>query len=391
MKRKTRRYKAMKHRKSISTMGVIITLIILFLSFFIITKIWMTFFVKAEGVAAENLCRNFNALRFWTKEFVEDKSKGVFSRGTGRACKVIDRTIPSSGYPQTTEGVKQEIMYMTARCWWMWLEGLQPDMFKDKNPVGKDKCFICYTFKIKKGKSIKELKGIDLAREMALTTYKARDTSDLCAANGGGHCIHENQVDEDRRTCSPSDDKYKEFTQMVISDKCKDKDTRCCIKKAYECENKGGRCTSDEDCPTDYYDYASWGCRRGRCCVQKDNMYSYVDYIQGYKGEGLFMMSDDLNFKPKEETYAVVFTSPGGECGATCGLVIGAGAVGGVALLVFPPTSVLTLTSAAAVGGGAYTVAVNYLMNIKDINMVSLARLNDVSSSCNIEIGTGGT
>ena len=148
----------MRSKKGITIMGVIVTFILLFLSMWIITTIWMKFFAKAEGVAAENLCRNFNALKYWSDEFAEDKSFGLFSTKKGRACQVIEKVIATDLYDQNTKGVKEEISYMAARCWWMWLEGLQENMFK-KSLGGDERCFQCYTFRIKKGKDIEKRKG----------------------------------------------------------------------------------------------------------------------------------------------------------------------------------------------------------------------------------------
>ena len=82
--------------------------------------------LRAEEKESELLCKTFNEIRFGT-----EVEKGPFSFNVApRACKVIDKkNVPSKDYKDhiagVQEGAKGEIRDLMARCWWMWLEGIQ--------------------------------------------------------------------------------------------------------------------------------------------------------------------------------------------------------------------------------------------------------------------------
>lgn len=254
---------------------------------------------RAEEKTSENLCRGFNALRFGTK--VEEGP--VSFNIVPRACKVINKkeAVPSKDYKYyidgPVEGAKAEIRNMMARCWWMWLEGNQQNIF-DKGWYQKNGCFICYTFSLEDTSFDYQQFAVSLE-----APYYAMDSSDRCAPGGqGGKCMP---------SCSKT---LYEFSKEVASTRC-GPNQKCCVAADAkdECVNKGGKCSIS---PSEPYTelFNQWQCASGKCYVQKDKMASYLDYIQGTKGvgggAGKVLFAGDGKFEPGSK-YAITFVSPG--------------------------------------------------------------------------------
>jgi hypothetical protein len=47
------------------------------------------------------------------------------------------------------DAMLEQISYMSARCWWMFLNGEYRELFSEANFLGKKKCFMCYIFNVK--------------------------------------------------------------------------------------------------------------------------------------------------------------------------------------------------------------------------------------------------
>lgn len=333
---------------------------------------------KADEKASENLCKGFNALKFGVSE------TPVIRSAAPRACKTIDKgDLPGQHYKSHTggykEGAKAEIRDMMSRCWWMWLEGNQQNVFESKWYNLKNGCFICYTFSL--DKSVKPFSYTELAASLN-TPYYAVDDTDRCAPLGeGGRCMP---------LCDTSSD-Y--FSKEVASDRC-EQGLKCCIASDTRdaCKNKGGRCLTE---PGSEYTmlYDKWQCTSGNCYIKPEKTASYLDYIQGTGGAsggaGKVLFLDNANFiqGPK---YAITFISPGKEWNINTLLGIGTTAALGAAGIVGFFSGVGTVPSLALLGsasGAAYLTG--NTGEINDINMISISKYDTVSGKCAVTAGVG--
>ena len=338
---------------------------------------------RADEKTAENLCRGFNALRFGTEYEVKPLGVPIYKfKFAPKACKTIDKKdLPSSDYKNhingLKEGTKTEIRNLMARCWWMWLEGHQQNMFEKGFYNIQNGCFVCYTFSI--DKNVQGFGYNELAASLN-APYYAVDSTDRCASSGqGGKCM---------QSCDKNSD-Y--FSREVPSNRCA-QGLKCCVAtdSQDECKNKEGRCLSE---PTTEYNqlYTKWQCKTGSCFIKKDKIASYLDYIQGTAGvsggAGKVLFGDNEGFKPGLK-YAITFISPGNEwdAGTLLGLVttggglyvIGATLVGGA----FPP---LILVGSAAVSA----LMTSNTGTRNDINYITISKYDTVADKCAIESGVG--
>jgi len=329
---------------------------------------------EADEKTSENLCRGFNALRFGTKVETSTVSFNV----APRACKTIYKNdLPSKDYKDysggATEGAKAEIRDLMARCWWLWLEGNQQNMFEKNWYNLQNGCFICYTFSLKKDTS--QLSYEDFAASLN-SPYYAIDKTSRCAPGGqGGKCMS-------------SCEKNSDFSREVASNRCQQNE-KCCIAPDLrdECINKGGRCSPTEG----YVLYNKWSCKSGSCFIKKENLASYLDYIQGTSGvnggAGKVIFGDNEGFNSGSK-YAITFISPGKGWNLqallnTAGAGVGVYAIGTyVTGLAFPPLLLVTAT------GGLLYLAKNE-GEIKDINYILISKFDTVAEKCAVESGVG--
>lgn len=390
----------MKSKKADMTMVFLISTIILILSLVVIVSVWDKFFSKAEESTAESLCMGFNALRVRTKV---DKA-GISFNTIPLTCKTLDKVIPSDIYPQTKEGAMEEMRGLVAKCWWMFLEGAAQNAFaKDKLwPWGNAPCFTCYRFKIKKDiKGLNEVSWTEFDQSLIETTYLADITSgfDDCAPIGGGVCITDKP---DGTKCSSNHVKYKDLKTAVSSNKC-DKDEHCCISGKFdECENKGGKCIdldSRDSCKTKGGDYKNqydkWNCRTGACCIRDENYYSYLKYVQSFRGDGVILAAlKEQKFVPEREQYAVTFVSPHVECGWGCKALLGVTTVvtGGVIVGLSIATGgiAIPILIGGAVGAGGAAAILAKMTAIKDLNAILISELDTVQTQCAVQPDTTG-
>jgi hypothetical protein len=371
-------------KKGDLTMVFLVSIIILTLSLVIITLVWQKFFSKAESSAAESLCMGFNAVRMRTK--VE---QGRYTANTfPNTCKTLDKTIPSDIYPQTKEGAMEEMRNLVAKCWWMFLEGAEKNMFAKDLWMGQDPCFTCYRFNLKG--NIKQFTFEEFKKSLEQNTYLASIDGDFddCAPIGGGTCID----DVNGKVCSSTKDKFKDLKKSVYSTKCKE-NQHCCISgNSNECENKGGKCiplsqgqTCESANPLYSKQYDKWACRTGTCCIGSDNYYSYLDYIQSYRGDGAVIYEKDLVFKPAEE-YAITFISPRPGFNWEFlwkGGLTGAGTL--AALFLIPGGKIaMAVAGTTLVGGSIYTYFTSNQVE-GDINTIFISKLDSISNTCEAE------
>ena len=187
-------------------MNTIIKISLLTLALVIIGGLFSMLFAKAPEKASESLCRSFNAAR------INSPDLPTIGKVVPNACKTIHKEVPGDGYPQTKEGAMQHIADLSAKCWWMWLEGVSNKMFDLQwTPFSKDPCFICYSFTIKE--DIQDFDGTDLRLYLGETEYIVRDDSDQCYPLGGGYCQKE------------SKDPFTKEVRETQEQKCKKQDT----------------------------------------------------------------------------------------------------------------------------------------------------------------------
>lgn len=338
---------------------------------------------RAEEKTSEALCRGFNALRFGTKA-----EKGPVSFNiVPRACKTLDKgDLPGKDYKEHKDGLtggsKAELSDMIAKCWWMWLEGKQPNMFDTSTLSFKNNCFVCYTFSLQNAVSTVTISDFALKLN---DPYYAVDSSDRCAPGGqGGYCK------------ATSCEKSSRFPREVPSNKCNINE-KCCVseEKKDECINKGGVCGPKEEY-LEYFPYDKWQCKSGSCYVEEKNFASYYDYIQGTRGAGggagFIAYQNELDGFKSGKLYGIALISPGkSPSWDTLGLgtattLAGAGAL---AATYYSPFFKKELFIAGA--GGTY-----YLYKLTEksgipagYSYLYIAEYDSIKDKCAVEAGVG--
>ena len=342
---------------------------------------------SAEEKTSEALCRGINALRFGTKV---EKGPASFNF-VPRACKTIDKgDLPGKDYKDhkngLTGGAKAELRDMAAKCWWMWLEGKQPNIFDTSTLSFKNNCFVCYTFSLQKDLNIP-------IQEFAVALNEPKyavDKSDGCAPRGqGGHC---------KPSCDKSSGLKEVPSNLCVKDSIKSK---CCIDEDLKngCKNKGGKCSNGPEGEfTEFYNNDEWQCKSGKCYVKKENLATYYDYIQGTRGvgggAGFIAYQTGLDEFKSGKQYGVTLISPGkSPSWDTLGLgtATALAGVGTLAATYYSPFFKKELFVAGA--GGTY-----YLYSLTEksgvpagYNYIYLAEYDSIKDKCSVEAGVGQT
>ena len=298
-----------KSKKGIEGGGlsVIIAIVILIISAWAIIQVIHSTSKKADEKVQIDLCRGSNEVKVGSEHWTFD---GI---STPRFCNTIDKTsgkslVPTKTYSQDIEGAKTEVRDMLKNCWYMWLDGSEPNIFR-LFPE-KQSCRICYKFKIKDGIKDTGVEGIKLAsllEKMNDPYYASISTSNCYPPNGG----------EWKTACDAGEQNIKPR---------EGKNEFCCLKDLlHECENKGGQCSETPNPPFDN-EYSKWACPSGqKCYVKGENMITYLLYVmEGSKNAGELLIDDDaidVNTPPigdtaftKDRKYAISFISPSKQC-----------------------------------------------------------------------------
>ncbi len=238
---------------------------------------------RAEGSAAEELCRSTNVL--YTQV---DPTKDILpGRVTPQGCKVLAKSeLPSPKYPQKKEGAMQNVADLMARCWRTFLEGTVSQPIGARGlfqPDDKAKCSVCYIFTLQTGMGFGAEELDNYISDSGV--YTVIDDSDTCTISGGGRC---------KTDCSvqTQNDPDGVFTKAQSSTLCtqKKKGSQCCTA-ADECVNKGGKCLNGAQEPYTKK-YGKWGCSEGACYIKTKNYITYKQYIQRVNGEGYTYIGD---------------------------------------------------------------------------------------------------
>lgn len=370
-----------KRAVELSTLG---GLILLFVGFFLVANIFLSNTAEAEDAALETSCRFTNQLHYGTKASLGP----VKLSASPQVCKTLNLDeVPTKSYEDhpsgPAEGAKQEIRDKMGRCWWMWLNGEEKNMFDKEFYHVDNGCFICYTFTADKDTSFSYE---ELSRTLD-SPYAATSASgiDNCASGGrGGKCMQE------------CDQEGAAFSKETSSTLCP-LNQKCCIDEdsRNECVNRGGICSTT---PVEGMKaYPDWNCagRGDVCYVSQENFVSYLDYIQGTNGApggpGLVLFGDNEGFQPGRK-YAITFVSPGKEWDIDTLLGIGGSAgilAAGIGLGV--ATGGIGLIPLAAFLGGAGASAFYGIeeSDVNEINYLMVSTLDTVAERCAIHAGAG--
>jgi len=371
-------------KKAGITLGAVAGIILILTSFGIIGTSLFAAEVKISDKIPGQLCHGSNAARAATSI-----DSGVMNVDVvPRFCKTDHKVIPTKKKQQTTEGVLKEIRDISTNCWWQWLEGGKEGMFGKSWPWSQNKCFVCYTFDIKKSKNIDEISIAEFSDFMRESPYIARDTSNKCSRAGGGFC--------NSKGCKESEG------WMAVDGKdgvCK-LDQSCCVALSNrdKCVNKGGVCEVG-GCPSSHpieYTDGGWTCGSGKCCIKKNNYFSAIDYIQFFKGQGRLIIEGDIEeFNPqgskKADTYAVAFVQENDDDFWESVFLAGGGAILGTVYVVGTGgVGLIPIAIGASLGGTAgYYAKVDYEAfqdDKKDTNaQILITSYNSIRDKCLIQ------
>lgn len=373
---------------------------------------------RAQEKTSEKLCRGFNVLRYAR---VAGVPVGRIDKGpitinlVPRACKTIDKQdLPGADYKDNpnglTEGAKAQLRDMVANCWWMWLEGKQPNIFDTSTVSLQNKCFICYAFSI--DKSVKDeanennINGISLQSFISSLDYpyQAIDKSDGCAPGGeGGYCANPCSGDTPRAISSQAcAKKYK-------SGSAASNDLKCCIAEDRndQCINNGGECSPNPVEGSRFY--SKWTCSRGYCYVKEKegNFITYLDYVQGTngaKGGAGFLVYEDKIKKDNGlitgKKYAVTLISPGNTPGWDTAAWGGATVViplVAIASEVYKPLKIITSIipvrwklEGAVLGELAAIEMTKKSGTLAGYNFIYISEYDTIGNKCQLETGVDG-
>ena len=125
-------------RKAVARSFLILMLIAI-LSFAIIIYAINQFFTRADQEVDEQACRASILTRVKSTLRVKVVELNPFPI----VCKTQEKELKGDA-----EQVKMQISDLSARCWWMFLNGEYGNIFDKLQLTSDKKCFICYTFNI---------------------------------------------------------------------------------------------------------------------------------------------------------------------------------------------------------------------------------------------------
>jgi len=364
---------------------------------------------KADQSTQEQLCRGFNALKFGYEKSAGSLASKLIS--PPRACNTLDKgDLPSKDFKARQDlandatRAKAEVRDLMRRCWWMWLEGRQQNMF-DKALYQSDGCFVCYTFSVGKGAGFS---STDLVTSL-YEPYIAKDSSNRCAGSvsaGGGSLGGAGASPSFGGTTTPLGNGNGnggrcmascggEFPDKASSASCPSNQV-CCVStnRQNECEDKGGVCSSTP--LNGYKQFLDWKCTGKRACfVSENNFASYLDYLQGTRGagygSGMVVYEDGTSFNPGQ-LYAVTLVSPSRTwswAGTVGGGAIAVATLGTAGVITYF-TGFLGLpiaTKLTIVGLGAAAATAEFSGDPRNINYIFVSRYDTVSTKCAIQRG----
>lgn len=346
------------------------------------------FYSRMDVEKKEKACYASIRAREKARISIED-AVGGFDLNAERVTPLLCDPITIEQFPETMDAtrdnVKRGLAEQMAKTWSIFGEGEINYIFTDTSFADQN-CKPYYFLTIKDSDDNEFTKDNPITAD-ELREYMWENSKDIYARNDqcydfGGQCI------PDSCDCGepcPEDKKFHEkpynenLNRPRPTGGCSSKkgdngnvDFICCTSKN-PCENKGGKCMKEcEPEGTNRYDVLlknkEYECKdKGmKCCIRSEDKYSYLEYIQSYKGDGLVVIAiDDEGIKPGE-TYAILFGNPTethssawdtAVVGAGSGAAIGAAVV--TLLIIFPPAGAAAaatatiITTIGGVAGGA--------------------------------------
>ncbi len=115
---------------------IITTLVAFFIILFVIISIWS----KADDNVSEATCR----------ASVIARVNSIINIGPAKAAIIPLRckTQEKKALVGNKEAIMEQISYMSAKCWWMFLNGEYQNLFDRTDFLNNNKCFICYSFTV---------------------------------------------------------------------------------------------------------------------------------------------------------------------------------------------------------------------------------------------------
>ena len=134
--------------------GFLVAIIIVIVSFVLISGVIYRWYGKAEDTAAEQLCHDSISFRAATALNVNENSQDYIQTVKAKLnapvlCKTIDKKVKAT----TKEKVMGELAEKMARCWWMFGEGRYEQILHNSKILpaiynldyeAENKCFLCY-------------------------------------------------------------------------------------------------------------------------------------------------------------------------------------------------------------------------------------------------------
>ena len=275
-------------------MWAIIAIVLALVAFAVIASLTVRTVKEGSSKAVENTCRlslaQANSYAVLGKQI-------VFSP----RCKAQIFDLPRKG-SKKKEAILKEMSDLIADCWWSHLEGTL-----HKNTLGKtvswsNFCNVCYIFTISDLEGSDEFFADELETYMEKNVHTVNSESESCNL-GGGFCVHKDATLKTKEECLAKDG-FKYVEDFGTCQKKYGGSPGCCYSSS-NCLNSGGSC--ETICSDDKASYNGWQCSGGKtCCVDKENYYNYVDYVQRAKGPGKIMMGVDKFYEDKE-VYAISF------------------------------------------------------------------------------------
>lgn len=338
----------------------IVNILIILISLAILVGLIKTCMEAGDEYANENICRGTVALR---EKAHLDINMNPLVPGSSRfdiaplLCVTSDKQIPKSKNDDEDAVMKQFADAMV-RCRWMFGDAVVPNIFDDQGGIGgTNECFVCYLVSTdtKSGWEFKEpISGERFMNFLMETPYLVDIDMDNCYVAGGGTCAAE--ASECKGLFGDSYDYKKD------SGACKETGKPVCCYSNLECVRKGGTCaapkTLDE---SEYVRYPGWACdSNSECYVEKDNLLTYSDYLQFYRGYSNYMVGGGIE---PNKVYAIAYGSPNGECTwcTDVGIAAGVTAAAAVGILLAIPSGGTSLAG-STIAIAAITAGTGYGM-----------------------------
>jgi len=315
-----------KNKKGIElAFGGIISIIVILVAGGVLLWAFLATAPKIEGKSPVELCASTNRI----KVGIEHKTSEYVS--PPNACQTIEQTsgksqVPTRDYDQNEAGAAEEVRDMIMKCWYMWLDGSEPNMFRLF--PGEKTCQVCYRFRIKDSVGSLNLeKLIDSMNELYFVSIPNKHN---CDTYYGGEWVDGEECPLDLIATK----------SIILPD---GKKQVCCRKDVrFECENKGGICCENKEerkCSTvtgesiGVYEqlYDKWACpiTEEKCYVKAETGVYYMEYLteSSLLGGELMILDPDQNEGSgtpikninygKDKIWAISFVSPAKQyCGS---------------------------------------------------------------------------